>query len=266
MSLAEQALPDNLGILAIPVGSMIDSFIDETTSDFIRSPQFYELWEKTNTRAHSAFSRVFFDDGNEGVLSLSNGILAIDLTLFTDALSQKLEAKGFEIDTSNIDLPENMNSGQLPLFYSPELESIQSLIAAVGTVPVVFAVLAICSLAGALLASRGKRRTCSYLCLACFGTLLITHLVIVVAQNPLSTFVPAGGNSHQVFSVAYAVIFSSLFDAQKLFMLIFAIAALALFMAGPSLIAVNIRNSVKRLYVKIKLPFYSAKKNEDFDI
>lgn len=253
VSLAEKALPEELQILAIPVGSMVNTFIDEATADFIQSPQFYTLWQEINTLAHSAFSRIFLEDGEERILSLTNGELTLDLTLLINAVEEKLESQGLELSALNAEPEEGTPKGQLTLFQFEKIASIQSLLSSLSILAITLIVLALVSLVASLLVVQDKRKAGLQICIACFVALIISRFLFMALQSPLaSSLVPAGGGLREAISAAYGIILLPLTTIQETLLVIIAISAIALFLAGPSRWAASIRKKVKGFYEKGK--------------
>lgn len=253
VSLAEQALPEELRILAVPVGSMMNSFIDEATDEFIRSPQFYEIWEEMNRFAHSAFTSVVLDDGEEGILSLEEGELSLDLSMLTDAIIEKLEEQGLSFDDFGSGNRNDRQLGRVVLFQSQTLANTQAFISAIPTLTIALTIITLCLAVGAFAASMNRRKTGLQLSLIAFAVLLVTHFSIRIAITPLAdSLVPKGDSLREAFFAAYETISSSLLSMQESLMIVAVLAALILYFAGPSRFAVSTRSMFKRLFWKAR--------------
>lgn len=196
-----QALPDQLGVLAVPITSAIEGRLQQRLASFLETDAARELWVEINRVTHTAFVNLLTGDTREGV-SVENGTVTLDLVplieraldasedLLSDVLGRPIDlpdpgsmdpanvaAAKDRIESSlGVQLPEDF--GQIVVFRSDRLAAAQDLVTAVNRGIALVIALAVVLMVAALVLSRNRRRTLLQLGLGIFLAFLVARLAI----------------------------------------------------------------------------------------
>lgn len=159
------ALPDELGFLAVPTTAAITDFIAGVAFDVIQSDAVTSVWTATLRIAHKSVSAML--TGNDAALVAAEGKVAIDLDQIGAVVVDRVEARGLDLPDLDISL------GQVVIYEDEDLAAAQAVAQGIDTLGWLLPVLAIVLIAGAVWASPNNRRMTQYLG---FGTALVMLL------------------------------------------------------------------------------------------
>ncbi|HEY1574616.1 MAG TPA: hypothetical protein VGG05_25010 [Pseudonocardiaceae bacterium] len=84
---------DRLRGLAVPLRSSLQGFVHDRVGQFVASPTFTRLWNRSLTVVHQQLDSVL--SGNSSTVTVSQGKVMLDLGPFIDRVKQRLVAQGF---------------------------------------------------------------------------------------------------------------------------------------------------------------------------
>lgn len=228
--IAQDLLPDDFEFLSIPIAAFANDLIETETQSFVDSASFYELWIEINTVAHSAFTALITDEGDD-ILNTSQDTLSLDLDVVINKIAEKLSANGYSF-ADNFTLTEQY---EITLIESPAIGNVQSVLSLlqIGVYALSFGGLFI--LGGGIALSRNKHTTSLHSSLACTGFISLTWCALHLLKTPLyNTLAPTGGGLGSVIGIAFDIILSPLFETMGYCALIMAGISLVLFLSGAT--------------------------------
>ncbi len=113
------ALPDQLAGLAGPIAGALRAPATSAVEELIAAPQFEQVWAEANRKAHSALVAVLMGESTTG-LTTADGMITLDLRDVVVAVGSDLGVSSDTLDKVPAD------AGQVVLFQSDELASVQS--------------------------------------------------------------------------------------------------------------------------------------------
>ena len=160
--------------LAPVIAGQAESFIRDTVTRFVDSPQFEDLWVAANRQAHTAVVAVVTGETNhQAVVVDPNGTISIALGPIIDQVKQRLSERGFAFADKIPSVDK-----QFVLFQSPDIVKAQRLVNNLDKVATVLPWLALAAGAAAIAAApRGRRMRALML----FGvTIVIAMLILAI--------------------------------------------------------------------------------------
>ncbi len=182
-ALLQEALPDNLRVLAVPLSVPVEDFVRRGVDTVIFSDQFGELWIDVNRRGHAAALHLLRGGGD--VIAVDDGVVTVDVSVVAAAVVSEL-ADGLEelfggdftVPPVAEDLvPEDVRSdlavaldrelpaefGVVELFASDDLAVAQDAVALLDRLAWLLPVLTLIAAGLALFVAPGRRRTMVFL-------------------------------------------------------------------------------------------------------
>jgi hypothetical protein len=102
-ALLEEALPDQVQLLAGPLSAAVESFIADQMASFVGSEAFADGWERLVTQGHAAVMRVL--DGESDIVSATDDALVIDLVPLINRALARVGELSPELFGRTIDVP-----------------------------------------------------------------------------------------------------------------------------------------------------------------
>ncbi|HWC39945.1 MAG TPA: hypothetical protein VG476_15515 [Acidimicrobiales bacterium] len=239
---ARDALPPRAQSFAPQLADGLRSFTHNVTFRVVSSKQFENLWIGANRRAHQQIVAVLTGQpGPRGAVSTAGGQVTLDLSSVTATVNQRLLQSGINVfQNSTVSGP---NGGKVVLVKSSQLESLQGVVRVFRHLTVLLPILTVLCLAGAVFASRDRRRG-----LVRAGRAVVVAMVILTALLFLLRGVYFEGVVTPNFSKeAAAALFSGLIGFLRwgvlVSFLVGLVVALGAALAGPSRPAVWVRES-----------------------
>ncbi len=168
-------LPDELGVLAVPITDSIEQLIARAADEVIQSDAVTTAWTVSLRGTHRAVSAVL--TGNDRALESEDGQIAINLDEIATEVVGRVEARG-------VDLPDiDLELGSLVIYESDDLATAQGVAQGISTVGWVLPVVALLLIAAAIWVAPDRRRMVAFLGFATAIALLIHLAANRVTQN-----------------------------------------------------------------------------------
>jgi len=171
------ALPDELGFLAVPMTAAIEDLIAGLANEVIQSDAVTSSWTATLRVTHKAVSAVL--TGNDGALVAAEGKVAIDLDEIGAVVIDRVEATG-------LDLPDfDVSLGQVVLYEDEDLAAAQAVAQGIDTMGWLLPVMALILIAGAIWAAPNRRRMTVFLGFGTALALLVSLASLRISRNAI---------------------------------------------------------------------------------
>lgn len=152
----QQALPDEIDVLAVPATAELKDFTQRETERLFASERFRKLWEEANRHAHQELRALALGKTRHGV-SVNEGRVILGLEDFSDWQLGYLKSLGIEAFT--FDGADASSGGEgLVIFESSSIISLQSSIDRLNRLANWLPPLALITLLGGLIAARDRYR------------------------------------------------------------------------------------------------------------
>jgi hypothetical protein len=237
---ARDALPPRAEFLAPQLADGLRNLVHTVTLRVVSSKQFENLWIGANRRAHEQIVAVLTGQpGPHGAVSTAGGQVVLDLSSVTATVNQRLLSSGINVfQGSTVGGP---NGAKIVLVKSSQLESLQGVVRFFKHLTVVLPILTVLCLAGAVFASRDRRRG-----LVRAGRAVVVAMVVLTALLFLLRAVYFQGVvtpnfSKEAASALFAGLIGFLRQGIVVSFLVGLVVALGAALAGPSRAAVWVR-------------------------
>lgn len=231
-----EALPPRLAPLAAPAASGLQQLAPQVAERLFATPRFQALWEAANRKAHESLLQVL--DGGSSAISTANGEVKLRLGA---VLEQIGEGSGVGATLASKLPPE---AGEITILKSDELSLAQEVANLLRELPIALTLAALLCFALAIYLSPRRRSTLRSVGFAFVvagllslglrgfaGTYVVGGLSRTTAVEPAVEAVWTIGTSMLVTIATSAIVFGLL-------------VALAAVLAGPSRVAVRIRDYI----------------------
>ncbi len=219
--------PAIASVIAGPVTNYVQDLVHGKVREFVRSPQFEELWINANTTAHTQLSGVLTGNGTDVVTTQGDQII-LQLGPIVAQVKQRLVDSGFSVASS---IPAV--SLQVPVMTVQNLPRIQSYVRLLDNVATWLPLAALVLLALGIWLAPGHRRA------ALIGAAMIVVLmaVLLIALNAFrGTYENQVANRNLNVAAAlslYDTLLRYLVNAIEALLIVAAIAVIWLWLAGP---------------------------------
>ena len=231
------ALPEELGFLAVPMATAVEDFIAGLANEVIQSDAVTSAWTTTLRVTHRTVSAVL--TGNDGALVAEEGKVAIDLDEIGAVVVDRVEAAGLDLPDFDISL------GQVVLYENEDLAAAQAVAQAIDTLGWLLPFLALFLIAGAVWASTNRRGMTQVLA---FGTALA--LVLSLAALRVGRYGILSGIEEDSQRDAAGAVWDALLvpmvQSTWALMLLAVIVGLTAWATGHSMRAESVRSWVSR--------------------
>ena len=236
-----EALPQQIQFLAGPLTDRTKGYTRDSAYDVLTSDRFNQLWVDANRKAHEGIVSLLTGEGE--VLSARQGEVVLDLTPIIEDVVNRMGETGQSIFG-------NVSSGdrnlQFVIFESDTLASIQSAVALLRKLAIALPILALASLAGAILLSFERRRMVLFVS----AGIAVAMVLLLVSLNIFRTIYLDSAASAELSVPAAAALFDTMVrflkEGTRTLIILGLFIASAAALAGPSSAAVLIRDIVKR--------------------
>jgi hypothetical protein len=238
-----EALPPQATFVVPFVADGLERFVHDAALRFAQSDQFAELWERINTRAHSAVLAVLEGEGTETV-DTRDGKVVLDVSAVVERVQDRLSDLGVDIfdDASGERLP-----AELVLFEGEGLVKAQTGVRLLDTAAFVLPLLTLLMLGAAVALSHDRRRTGLR---AALGVALAMALVLTAFNLGRDFYLDAiedAGRSTDAAAAAFDQVLGFLRVSLRAVFALGLVVALGLWLAGPGRAATRVRTSVAGL-------------------
>ncbi len=236
-----EAFPNEIQFLAGPLTDRMKGYTRDSAYNVLTSERFNQLWVDANRKAHESIVSLLTGRGD--VLSAHEGKVVLDLTPVVQDVVDRMGETGQSIFGK---VGSGERDLQFVVFESDTLASVQSAIALLEKLAKVLPVLALVSLAAAILFSFEKRRmvlfagagiSISMVLLLVFLNITRTVYLDSIASRELS--VPAA-------EALFDIMVRFLKEGTRVMIVLGLVIASSAALAGPSSLAMRIREIVKR--------------------
>jgi hypothetical protein len=221
--------------IAGPVNNAVQDFVNKTVLKFVQSSRFQKLWVNANTKAHTQLSGVLTGQGTDVVKTQGDQII-VEVGPIVDQVKQDLVNSGFSVASK---IPSV--SVQVPVITVQNLPRIQSYVNLLDKLATWLPLIALVLLAlGIWLAPQHRRG-------ALIGVMMIAALMIImlvllhVLRDAYTTKVADKGLNVPAALALYDTLLRFLIQAVEAVLVVSIVAAVWLYLAGPSWIGRFIR-------------------------
>ena len=236
--LKSQGAPAAVSALIGPAVNGVESFVRDEVSKIVHSDQFATLWNAANRAGHTALVAVLTGAKNGAVVS-SGDTISINLGPLLDKVKAQLVADGFGLASK---IPAV--STQFTVFESSKLPKLRSTVRLLNDVATWLPWITLAIIIGAVFTAPNRRRGIILAGLFIALGLLITRgLVHFIAESAIDDLPPTVKSPEAVQHVLTTVL-RNVRTAVNIFALVFGLAAVFAFLAGPSRLATGVRKLI----------------------
>jgi len=231
-------LPENLKIIAAPVGQAVNGFIADQTLVLVRSDRFATMWGSVNRVSHKALVAAV-TGRDTGAVGVKAGTITLDIGAVADELKSRLEAAGLGFAAN---IPTSAIDRQIVLYESPLLAQLSTAIDLISRIALLLPLLGFGLAAAAVAIAADRRKAVLWL----GGALAVAALMPLQALYLSQTFVTA--QLYELASIptpaaqaAFGIVFRDLIAADRAAIALGAVLWLGAIVAGPASWAVAVR-------------------------
>jgi hypothetical protein len=237
------ALPPKAASVAPQLADGLRNFIHTASLKVVSSKQFETLWIEGNRRAHQQIVAVLTGEpGPRGIVSTAGGQVTLDLSSVTNKVNQRLQSSGVSFLQG---VSVGKNGGTIVLAKSSTLESLQGVVRVFRHLTVLLPILTVLCLAGAVFASRDRRKGLLRAGRAVVVAMLILFVIVALLRAVYLKEVVGPNVSMDAASALFAGLVSFLRQGVVVSFLVGLVVALGAALAGPSRPAVWVRTSTR---------------------
>src|SRR4051794_6141324 len=232
----QDALPDRAQVLAGPISNALISFTNQAALRIIQSDQFQKVWVEANRIGHRQLVKVLTGKGDAVTVS-SNGAVTLDLSKVAATVKEQLQATGIDALSK---VPLDRVQGEVTVFQSKNLYQARHAVNIVDKLAFILPFIVVACFGGAILLSRDRRRTFIKAAFALTAGVALLAVSINTGRgiylHAVENHIPRGAAG-----VFYDTLLRSLHTAVRNGLLISLVVATAASLAGPSRLAVAVR-------------------------
>lgn len=225
-ALARDALPTRAQGLAPALAGAAETFVTRTTTTFVHSDAFVQVWTQLNQSGHDELVTLLKGDSNSAA-QISGGKLRLDLGQVVEAVRARLASAGLTVVTQIPPITLVVDVAD-----AKGVEKAQTAVKLLDTIATWVPVLAIALLGGAVGLSRRRLRTTYLVAAGVLAAMLVTRGLIHLGAQAAEDKVPDETASTAAVDAFYGQVTSLLQDGTVLIGLLFGLVGLAA-VAGP---------------------------------
>jgi len=265
-ALFQEALPDRARLLAVPLASVVKTFVGDQVNNFVTSDTFASLWVQVATQGHSAMLKVLH--GQSDVVSASGNTIVINLVPIINRVLASIGQVSPQIFGQTIDIPtltasdvpevarqkiaEALGRQPSPTFGVIEIQgggdtlsAAQSGLRIFNASVWILVVLTVLLAPLALWLSRRRRRTLLQLAFVlAIATVVVRRLVLALQSSAVAQVKVAG--SRGVVEAVTRQFVNPLLNTTQIILWVLAAIALVALVTAPYPWAVSLRELLRR--------------------
>lgn len=235
-TVAEDLLPDDLGVLAGPIAGAAESTVERAVGTAVEREEFRTAWSAANRLAHNVV-RVAVTGGEIPGVDVADGEVVLDLTAVLDGVSSAVENIGGEDLVSSLGLDEV--DAQVVLLQSDELASIQSGLELLDRLSWFVPLLALVFLIAAVAFAEDRRLGVRRIAIAVVGGTMVTLLVLEFGRG---NFIDSALEENEAFAQAvFDTLTRFLTQSLRVAAVVGLVLLAAVWIVGPSASAGRVR-------------------------
>ena len=223
----QEALPDKLDFMAELIAQSLQTLTQKVTFEIITSQQFQTAWDKILRFAHSNALRLIRSDGSLSVRE--NGDVVLDTRDLMTNVRSRLAGSGMRFLQL---VPIPARAGDVVLFTSSQLGTLKASLDILDTLNWLLPLLALVAFTAAVFVHRDRRRILMWICVAIAAAMLISMMLLNIAERELLEEVRNPNNISAV-RVIWDRMTGNLVSAEKIILALGIAGALAFAVAGP---------------------------------
>lgn len=236
----ESALPDNLKLLAAPIGNAVNDFVRKESFTLVRSDKFGDIWTELNRRGHKMLLAGIAGK-SDGAVTLEAGTFSLDVGTLIESVKAALAAKGLSF-VNNI--PTSSLNRTVTLYQSPMLANLTRWVALLNQVAFVLPLFFLLFAAGAFALATDRRLAALWLGAGIVIAGLLPIQGIYLGQSyVLSQLASLKTVPIPAAQAAFNIIFAGLISAEKTLTVFGVVIWAAAVIAGPAAWAVAMRSA-----------------------
>ena len=115
---------DRAQLLAVPLSSAVNQYVESIVLEIVSSPQFEQLWTEIQRAAHTVVSAVLTGTNSDAITS-KDGEIVLDLRPLVDQVIAQIKARGLDIVDR---IPTDQIDTTFVIFQSDDLANVQSIV------------------------------------------------------------------------------------------------------------------------------------------
>lgn len=219
------------------IASAVTGFVHSTVQKVVTSPAFARAWVQANTVAHAQLVKALSGRGG-GAVTVSNGMVSVDLAPFIAIVKKDLAGRGFTLVNS---LPAIHPT--VALFSARDLVKAQTAYRLINNLKFVLPVLSLLLMGLGVYIARSHRRALIGTGLGLAASMLLLAAALLIFRNVYLNTVPPRVLPSDAAAVLFDTVVRFIRDGLRLLLLIGLIVAAGAFLTGPSVTAVRTRRA-----------------------
>ena len=234
------ALPPKVASLVAPaVANSLGSVVHGVALRLVQSAKFEQLWKTLNQRIHTRLVDLLRGQGKH---VNNNGQIVVNIQPVIDKVNAQLTKLGI----NGLSKAASQNSHEIVLLSSSTLKQAQSSVRVLDDLAIALPIITVLLFAGAILASRNRRRTVLRSALGVAFTTLLFLFIWNFLRSPYQHALPPSVNRAAAGAV-YDQLLSFLLVALRTAFAVAVIVALGAWLAGPGRLTTRIRTDTRNL-------------------
>jgi hypothetical protein len=225
-SLAKEALPPRAQVLAPALAGAAEAFVTRTTSTFVHSDAFVELWTQLNRVGHDELVTLLTGDKSD-ITQISDGELRLDLGQVVEAVKARLAAAGLTVVSRIPPITLVVDVAD-----AKGVQKARTYVKILDQVATWLPILAILLLGAAVALARRRPRMAYVVCAGVLTAMLLTRGLVYLGAHVAANNVPPETASAAAVHAYYTHLTSLLQHGAVLVGLIFGLVGIAA-VAGP---------------------------------
>ena len=170
-------LPEELGLLAVPITEAVEQVLAGVAKEVIQSDQVTTVWTVALRGTHTLVSALL--SGNDAALEAEDRAVSINLDEVAAVVIERVEAQGLDLPDVDAEL------GSVVIYQSDELAEAQAVAQAISTIGWFLPLIALLLIAAAIWAAPNRRRMAAILGFGTAVVLLVGLAALRVARNAI---------------------------------------------------------------------------------
>jgi hypothetical protein len=231
----DSAVP--LTALSRPLAAGIRSFVGDTVDRVVSSDAFSRAWAEAN-RAAQAQLEALLSGSDQGALRVEGQSVVVDLSVFAEAIKQRLASRGFAL----VNRIPDMNT-QVVIFESADLPKIQGAYSALNALGLWLAPFCMLLAAIGVVIARNRRRAIIGVGLGVAGAMLLAGVTLAVMRATYLGAVPADRLPPDAAAALFDTMVRFLREVLRAVGLVGLVFAAGAFLTGPARASVRVREA-----------------------
>ena len=169
---------DRAQLLAVPLSSAVNQYVESIVLEIVSSPQFEQLWTEIQRAAHTVVSAVLTGTNSDAITS-KDGEIVLDLRPLVDQVIAQIKARGLDIVDR---IPTDQIDTTFVIFQSDDLANVQGIVNLVNKLAYIFPIVALIACIGYLLLATDRWRAAMWIGITLLASMSLFLLMIATGR------------------------------------------------------------------------------------